>query len=256
MNNYSLITAFATAFIFIMTALGSALVYFFKKEVSSKLGAIFFGVASGIMLASSVWSLLIPAIEQSATWGRLSFLPASVGLLAGAAFLLILEKCKFFSHTEKEEGLKKNFKLFLSITLHNIPEGLAVGFAFGVAQTLGTLEAYLVALGLAVGVGLQNIPEGLAVALPLYAETGDKNKAFLYGTFSGLPEPIFAVIGYFLSAQLRLAQPWLLAFSAGAMIFVVAEELIPKAKEQNSTLGAVGVIFGFTAMMILDVALG
>lgn len=250
------------SFIFAMTTLGASLVYFFKKDISPKVNTLFLGFASGIMIAASVWSLLIPAIQGSESYGKLSFLPAAIGFVLGGLFLVIVDK--FIPHMHKGTGendgpkslFKKSTKMFLAVTIHNIPEGLAVGFAFGAAAVLGEAAAYVSALGLAIGIGIQNLPEGAAVALPMKMVTGSRNKAFLYGMGSGIVEPIFAVIGYFLAAYLTFLQPWFLAFAAGAMIFVVAEDLIPDAKlTENPHLGTWGVMVGFVVMMVLDVAL-
>lgn len=261
MNNW--LTVIGFSIIFVMTALGASLVYFFKREVSPKANTLFLGFASGIMIAASVWSLLIPSIEGAENYGNFSFVPAAVGFLIGGLFLVLLDKVlpHFHKGTEEEEGppvaVKKSTRLFLAVTIHNIPEGLAVGFAFGAAAAVGTAAAYISALGLAVGIAIQNFPEGAAVALPMRAVMGSRNKAFLYGMGSGVVEPIFALVGYFLAAFLTAAQPWFLAFAAGAMIFVVAEDLIPDAKlSEHPHLGTWGVMAGFAVMMILDVALG
>jgi len=249
--------------IFLATTLGATFEFFFKKDISDKVNTLFLGFAAGIMIAASVWSLLIPSIEGAASYGSFSFLPAVVGFLLGGAFLVLIDKVVPHLHkgTGQEEGpnaaLKKSTKLFLAITIHNIPEGLAVGFAFGGAAVLGTTEAMITALGLSIGIAIQNIPEGAAVALPLKRETGSAGKSFLFGMGSGAVEPVAAVIGYFLAAGLTAIQPWLLAFAAGAMIFVVAEDLIPDAKLiENPHLGTWGVMAGFVVMMALDVALG
>ena len=241
--------ALSAFFVFFTTALGAAFIYIFKRAESGKIGAFFLGTASGIMLASSIWSLLLPSIEQAQeNWGKISFMPASIGLLLGGGLLLLLER--FGNHRIE------NNSLFFSVTLHNIPEGLAVGFALGMAHVIGTTEAYVAAVGLAVGVGLQNIPEGFAVSLPIYLQTRDKKRAFSYGVYSGLPEPICVILGAILSAKLRCFQPWLLAFAAGAMFFVVVKELIPESQERYKSHGSVGALVGFVVMMTLDVALG
>ena len=249
--------------IFAATAAGSALVFFFRKELSPRSNTLFLGFASGVMIAASVWSLLIPSIEGAADYGRWSVLPAAIGFLIGGLFLVAIDKIVPHVHggTDEEEGprssLNKPAKLFLAVTIHNIPEGLTVGFAFGAAAALGEQGAFVAALGLAIGMALQNFPEGAAVALPLRAATGSRGKAFLCGAGSGLVEPIFAVVGYFLAANLVAAQPWFLAFAAGAMIFVVAEDLIPDSRlSEHSHLGTWGVMIGFAVMMALDVALG
>ena len=256
-------TIIGFSIIFVATTLGAALVFFFKKDISDKTNTLFLGFAAGIMIAASVWSLLIPSIEGAASYGKWSFVPAVVGFLVGGVFLVLLDKLVPHLHkgTGQEEGphtaLNKSVKLFLAITIHNIPEGLAVGFAFGGAAVVGTTEAMITALGLAIGIAIQNFPEGAAVALPLKRATGSSGKSFLFGMGSGAVEPIAAVIGYFLAATLIAAQPWLLSFAAGAMIFVVAEDLIPDAKlTDNPHLGTWGVMVGFAVMMALDVALG
>ncbi len=253
---YTWITVFGFVFVFIMTALGAAVVYFFKREIPPKINAAFLGFASGVMLAASVWSLLLPALEQTKIYyGRWSFFPVAVGFLLGGMFLTLLDKCaQRFYHGEKTHI--KSARLFLAVTIHNIPEGLAVGFAFGVA-TAGNLPAFLSALFLAIGIGVQNFPEGAAISLPLKPVLKSSHKAFLWGAASGVAEPIFATVGYFLASAIQTAQPWLLAFSAGAMVFVAAQDLIPDAKNDDfPRLGAWGVSLGFVVMMILDVALG
>lgn len=259
------IMIFGVAFIFVMTTLGSAMIFFFKKNISAKFNKIFLGFAAGVMIAASVWSLLIPAIEQSSTqgWGSWSFLPAAIGFLAGGLFLLLIDVIvpHFHSGTHAEEGvhthLKKTTKLFLAVTIHNIPEGLAVGFAFGAALALNSHAGYLAALGLALGIGIQNFPEGAAVSLPMWEETKSKPKAFLLGFASGAVEPVAAIIGIILASQIAVVLPWFLAFAAGAMIYVVVEELVPEAHlGEHSNFGTWGVMIGFVIMMILDVALG
>ena len=261
--DHVILTVIGFSIIFIATTLGAALVFFFTKDVPEKMNTLFLGFAAGIMIAASVWSLLIPSIEQSESMGKWSFVPAAVGFILGGLFLVVLDKVvpHFHKGLNYEEGpkvrLKKSAKLFLAMTIHNIPEGLAVGFAFGAARFIGTVAANLSALGLAVGIAIQNFPEGAAVALPLKRETGGAGKAFLFGAGSGAVEPVAAVLGYFLATSIAVAQPWLLAFAAGAMVFVVAEDLIPDAKlTENPHLGTWGVMAGFVVMMILDVALG
>ena len=257
------IAAIGIALIFLMTTAGSALVFFFKKDISAKVNAAFLGFASGVMVAALVFGLLVPAMEQAENFGKFNWVPAAVGFLAGGAFLIVLDKIVPHAHEggEHEHGvhaaLKKPTKMFLAVTIHNIPEGLAVGFAFGAALAGGEMASVYAALGLAIGIGIQNFPEGAAVSLPMKNATGSRSKAFWYGTASGAVEPIFALIGLFLAAFLSSAMPWLLSFAAGAMIFVVAEDLIPDAKlEKSPYIGGIGVMLGFTLMMILDVALG
>jgi len=260
------IIIFGIAFIFVMTTSGSALIYFFKNGITPKLNTIFLGFAAGIMIAASIWSLLIPAIERSEEWGSFAFIPAALGFLLGGLFLFAIDKIvpHFHSETHQEEGVKnklsRSTKLFLAMTIHNIPEGLAVGFAFGVAlATQGTLQTVSLASGLslAIGIGLQNFPEGAAVSLPMAEELGSKHKAFLFGAFSGVVEPIAAVVGLVLAASIAPLIPWFLAFAAGAMIYVVVEELIPEGHmNEYGHLATWSVMLGFIIMMILDVALG
>ncbi|HIU81555.1 MAG TPA: ZIP family metal transporter [Candidatus Ornithoclostridium faecavium] len=258
-----LITALGFLIIFVATTAGAAVVFLFKKEISEKVNTLLLGFAAGIMIAASVWSLLLPSIEGSESYGKFNFVPAAAGFLIGGLFLVVLDKLVPHVHfgTSEEEGprvaLKKPMKMFLAVTIHNIPEGLAVGFAFGAASVIGEKSAYLAALGLAVGMAIQNFPEGAAVSLPMKTVTGSKLKAFAYGTFSGAVEPVFALIGYLLASEIEILQPWLLAFAAGAMIFVVVEDLIPDSKmEEHPHLGTWGIMGGFVIMMILDVALG
>jgi len=250
------ITVFGFAFIFLATTLGASVVFFFKKEISYKWNSFIFGLASGVMMAASVWSLLLPSIEQAKNYfGGLAFLPAVLGIVFGGAFIVVLDRLAL--KKVNNGRLQKSAKLFLAVTLHNIPEGLAVGFAFGAVAGLKSLSAYISALGLAIGIGVQNFPEGVAVALPMKKALNSRRRAFLWGMISGLPEPFFAVLGYFLATWLRVLQPWLLAFSAGAMLFVSADDLIPDSKQgRGVSIGAWGVLIGFALMMALDVALG
>ncbi|MBE6127332.1 MAG: ZIP family metal transporter [Erysipelotrichaceae bacterium] len=257
------LTVFGFALIFLATTLGAALVFFFKKDLSPKANTIFLGFAGGIMIAASVWSLLLPAIESSQDYGNWKFVPAVIGLLLGALFMVVIDKLvpHFHKGTGEEEGLHSSLskpkKMFLAMTIHNVPEGLAVGFAFGGAALIGTNEAFLAALGLSIGIAIQNFPEGAAVALPMVGQLNSKHKAFLYGALSGIVEPIAAIIGYFLASALASAMPWLLAFAAGAMLFVVVEDLIPDAHlESHPHLGTWSIVIGFALMMVLDVALG
>lgn len=260
-------TAFLTiigfSVIFIATTLGAALVFCFKNNISDKWNALFLGSSAGIMLAASVWSLLLPSIESAkADYGVLSFLPAAVGFLSGGLFIVLLDRLSpILGGTAQKNGevspsINKPIKLFIAITVHNIPEGLAVGFAFGAAAVFKNIEAFYSALGLAVGIAVQNFPEGAAVSLPLKKSRWKNKKAFLFGMASGAVEPVAAVIGYFLAAYLIKAQVWFLAFSAGAMVFVAVEDIIPEAVFGNSRIGTWGAMLGFAVMMALDVALG
>lgn len=260
--SHTLITILGITFIFLMTILGSSIVFLFKKSLSGKFNSLFLGFASGLMIAASVWSLIVPAIEQSGYLGSFDFLPATIGIILGCLFLVIMDKViPYFlnrkNKNNKEKKLSKPASLFLAVTLHNIPEGLAVGLAFGNAFIVGQTSAFYSALWLAIGIGIQNFPEGAAISLPMKEQLGSRRKAFLYGSASGIVEPIMALIGIWLSTSLSSLMPWFLAFSAGAMLFVVAEELLPDAKNSYpSKIGTWGFIFGFVIMMILDVALG
>lgn len=252
--DYTWVTIIGIVFIFLMTTLGGALVYCFKTQLPQKLQSIFYGFAGGVMTAASIWSLLLPALsEAEPTWGKLSFIPVAIGFLLGGLLIVLVEK---WLKLPKEGEAGRAKKLFISVTVHNIPEGLAVGFAFGAAHSIGTPAAYFAALGLAIGMGFQNFPEGAAVTLPMQTALKSKNKAFLYGVWSALVEPVSAVIGLLFATFLRVLQPWLLAFAAGSMIFVVAEELLPASKAEDHSWGAWGVMLGFVVMMILDIALG
>ncbi len=253
------------ALIGVMTIAGSALVFFFKNSFSEKFNKIFLGFAAGVMIAASVWSLLIPAIESAADIGQIGWIPAAIGFVAGGFVLLLIDKLVPHLHVEGhvEEGLKSKLstssKLFLAMTIHNVPEGLAVGFAFGAAFLSDERAMFLGALGLAIGIALQNFPEGAAVALPLKKELNSAPKAFWLGVLSAIVEPLSAIIGIFLAYNAAGAamMPWLLAFAAGMMVYVTVEELIPQAHlGEHSDFGTWGLMIGFVVMMVLDVALG
>lgn len=256
------LTVLGMSFIFVMTTAGSSIVYFSKSNFR-KSEHLVFGVCFGhhdcrvrMVAADSCNRAGFRKKRQDRAFA------GCYRLYRRRPVLVALDYAVPHMHTRGEEegprvSVKKSVKLFLAVTIHNIPEGLAVGFAFGAAAAMADHSAYISALGLAIGVGVQNFPEGAAVSLPLKTETGSKNKAFLYGMGSGAVEPVFAVIGFFLTSALTSMQPWLMAFAAGAMIFVVAEDLIPDAKlETNPHLGTWGVMAGFVVMMILDVSLG
>ena len=253
-----------TLFTWFMTALGASLV-FFTKDVSQKLLDGLLGVASGVMIAASYWSLLAPAIELSEGLNVPIWFPAVVGFLLGGAFLFLVDKLLPHLHMGDEigqaEGVKTSWQrsilLITAITLHNIPEGLAVGVAFGAAASGVEGAGIASAVALALGIGIQNFPEGLAVSAPLRREGWPRGKAFFYGQFSGMVEPIAGVIGAALTLFMRPILPYALAFAAGAMIYVVAEELIPASKRgEHSDIPTIGVMLGFAIMMLLDVALG
>lgn len=257
--NKTLMIIFGCLVIFVATTIGSLLIFVMKKEISKKLNCIINGFSAGIMIAASVWSLILPSISFSENLGKLDFIPASVGILAGCFLILLIDIVIFFINKKQqksEESLKLH-RFVIAFTLHNIPEGMAVGFALGSALHSSGDIAIAGAIGLAIGIAIQNIPEGLAVALPVYKHTQNKNKAFLFGMLSGIVEPVFAFISVLLVSQIKVLLPWFLAFSAGSMIFVSVEDLIPDAKaSQNSHAGTWGFIVGFLLMMILDVLLG
>jgi ZIP family zinc transporter len=247
-----------------MTGLGAATIFIFKK-INQKILDVMLGFAAGVMIAASFWSLLAPSIEMAAAQGMLPWLPALVGFLLGAAFFRGIDKLLPHLHPllplEKAEGIKthwpKSTLLVLALTIHNIPEGLAVGVAFGSAGTGPHALPMAAALALAVGIGIQNFPEGLAVSLPLHRDGLSKGKSFWYGLLSGGVEPIAAVIGAAVVVAVQPLLPFALAFAAGAMIFVVVEEVIPESQQNgNGDLATTGAILGFALMMFLDVAFG
>jgi len=258
----------ATIFTWFVTALGAALVFFFKTINKSVLN-VMLGFAAGVMIAASFWSLLAPGIELAAELGQTAWLTAAIGFLAGGGFLLLVDKTLPHLHigfdTSQAEGVKTSWQrsvlLVLAITLHNIPEGLAVGVAFGaVAVGIGGTATITGAIALAIGIGLQNFPEGAAVSIPLRREGFSRKKAFLYGQASGIVEPIAGVIGAIAVLSMRSMLPYALAFAAGAMIYVVVEELIPESQigdeSSRTDLATIGCMIGFAVMMVLDVALG
>ncbi len=254
----------ATLFTWFLTALGAGMVFFFKSIKRKVLNSML-GFASGVMIAASFWSLLNPAIQMAEASGLVPWVPAVVGFLAGGAFLLAVDKILPHLHLgqprEKAEGIETSWKrsvlLVLAITLHNIPEGLAVGVAFGALANNPDAGMLAGAIALAIGIGLQNFPEGAAVSIPLRREGFSRLKAFNYGQMSGVVEPIAGVLGAYLVLTMEPLLPYALSFAAGAMIFVVVEELIPESQSGNETdLSTVGAIIGFANMMLLDVALG
>ncbi len=247
---------------FLGTTLGSAMV-FFMRGMHKEIERLLLGFASGVMIAASVWSLLIPAIDMAGEMGQIAWIPAAGGFLGGMAFLLVLDSVIPHLHleSEKPEGvetsLKKTTMLVLAVTLHNIPEGMSVGVTFAGALIGDAGITMAGAFALAVGIAIQNFPEGAIISMPLRGEGVSKGRAFLYGALSGIVEPIGAFITILLAEQIVSALPVFLAFAAGAMIYVVVEELIPEAQAgEHSNSGTVGVAVGFVIMMILDVALG
>ncbi len=248
---------------FIGTSLGSGCVLFMKSKLNPLLQRALTGFAAGVMVAASVWSLLIPAMEQSASMGSFAFVPAAVGFWAGILFLLFLDKTIPHLHMNsvKAEGVKSNLQkttmLVLAVSLHNLPEGMAVGVVYAgfISGNSGITSAG--ALALALGIAIQNFPEGAIISMPLKSEGMSKGKAFLYGVLSGAVEPIGAALTILAASFVTPLLPYLLSFAAGAMIYVVVEELIPEMSEGgHSNIGTLLFAAGFTVMMVLDVALG
>lgn len=258
----------ATFFTWGVTALGASLVFFFKTINKSVLNGML-GFAAGVMIAASFWSLLAPAIDLADELGQVAYLTATIGFLSGGGFLYLVDKILPHLHlgldTSEAEGIKTTWQrsvlLVMAITLHNIPEGLAVGVAFGaVAVGAGASSTLAGAVALAIGIGLQNFPEGAAVSIPLRREGFSRRKAFLYGQASGVVEPLAGVLGAYAVIKIQPILPYALAFAAGAMIYVVIEELIPEAQREEggskTDIATIGAMLGFAVMMVLDVALG
>lgn len=248
---------------FVGTALGAAAVFFMKKALGDKVSRALTGFAAGVMVAASVWSLIIPAIEQSQPLGRLSFLPALIGFWSGVLFLLLLDRIIPHLHRNANapEGpkskLARTTMMVLAVTLHNIPEGMAVGAVYA-GFLSGTGDITLGgALALAMGIAIQNFPEGAIISMPLHTQGKGKTRSFVYGVLSGAVEPIFGALTVLCAALIVPAMPYLLSFAAGAMVYVVVEELIPEtAQGKHSDVGVLSFAAGFTIMMSLDVALG
>ncbi len=245
------------------TVLGSFMVFFMKKELNVKLEKILLGFASGVMIAASVWSLLIPSIDMAEDDGGMPWIPAAAGFLAGIGFLLLLDSVipHLHRHSDKPEGMRsglsKTMMLVLAVTLHNLPEGMAVGVSFAGSQFSGTAITFVGALSLAVGIAIQNFPEGAIISMPLRSAGASRKKAFGYGVLSGVVEPVGALLTIMLAEQFIPVIPYFLSFAAGAMIYVVVEELIPESQSgEHSNLGTVGAALGFVMMMVLDTALG
>ncbi len=261
-----------TGFTFLMTTAGAAMVFLLGRRIKEQLLKAFMGFAGGVMIAASVWSLLLPAIEEATSQGKSGVIPAGGGFLLGSLFFLVVDYGLQKLHTQKMRSAKlqaeaggrqrlskKMTMLFLAVTLHNIPEGMAVGMAFAmVAQGNESAGVTMIsAIALAVGIGIQNFPEGAAIALPLCQENISRRRAFFYGTLSGIVEPIAGILTVLIAGSIKVLLPWMLSFAAGAMIYVVVEELIPEAHvESGVKIGTIGALVGFLAMMVLDVALG
>jgi ZIP family zinc transporter len=245
------------------TVLGAAMVFFLKDEIKPKLQKALLGFASGVMIAASVWSLLLPAIDMTENQGGIAWLPCSVGFLLGIGFLLLMDTIIPHLHidSDKAEGhkskLSKSLMLILAVTLHNIPEGMAVGVVFAGFSSGNTPITAAGAFALAIGIAIQNFPEGAIISMPLVGTGISKRKAFSYGVLSGIVEPVGAILTILLTSLITPVLPYILSFAAGAMIYVVVEELIPESQSgDHSNIGTIGVALGFTLMMILDIALG
>ncbi len=250
---------------FLGTTLGSGCVFFMKRGMNDTVQRILLGFAAGVMIAAGVWSLLIPAMDMSEAMGRLAFLPALTGFILGIAFLFLLDKITPHLHAmaESPEGPKstvnkisRTMMLVFAVTLHNIPEGMAVGVVFA-SFLNGSGLSGADALALAIGIAIQNFPEGAIISMPLRTEGNGKFKSFLYGTLSGAVEPVAAILTILLTSLVLPFLPYLLSFAAGAMVYVVIEELIPEAtRDEKTDVCTIGFAFGFALMMVLDVALG
>lgn len=248
---------------FIGTTLGSACVFLMKNEMNNKLERILLGFASGVMISASFFSLIMPSLDMAKTSGITSWVPASIGFLLGIIFLLVLDSLIPHLHIKSDEPegikakLKKTTMMVLAVTLHNIPEGMAVGVIILGALAENSIVTMSGAFVLSLGIAIQNFPEGAIISMPLKSEGMKKGKAFLYGTLSGIVEPLAAVVTILLTSTVEKILPYLLSFAAGAMIYVVVEELIPSSQNgKHSNLGIIGLSIGFVIMMILDIALG
>ena len=245
------------------TSLGAAMVFFLKSEMNHRLRRVLLGFASGVMIAASVWSLLMPAIDMASAAGKTAWVPALVGFLLGIGFLLLLDSLIPHLHMDsdapegRKSGLGKSLMLVLAVTLHNIPEGMAVGVVLsGMISGSGAITS-AGALALSIGIAIQNFPEGAIISMPLIGSGLSRPRAFRYGFLSGLVEPIGALLTIALTSLVAPVLPYILSFAAGAMIYVVVEELIPEAQAgEHSNIGTIGTALGFALMMVLDVALG
>ena len=263
MTQALVLAALGTGFTRLMTALGACVVFLFRRQSSPGLHRVMLGFAAGVMLAASVWSLLIPSIEKARELHLAGWLPAAGGSALGIAFLLAMDALlphlapESFHWREGQTSRRRTLMLVLAVTLHNIPEGMAVGVSFALAAQAEDPALFTAAVALALGVGVQNFPEGAAIALPLRQEGMSRRRAFAFGALSGVVEPVFGLLTVLAVGSVRALMPWLLSFAAGAMLYVVVEELIPEANlSQGGHSGTLGVMAGFLMMMILDVALG
>lgn len=244
---------------FLGTSIGSAAVFIFKKQISDLWQRLLLGFASGVMIAASVWSLLIPAIEAAEQSGIPAWIPSVTGFLAGVTFLLLLDRLmpRIKNGAEAKTPLGKSFMTVFAVTLHNLPEGMAVGVVFAGLLGKDPNISYAGALTLSLGIAIQNFPEGAIISAPLAADGMKKSKAFIYGVLSGVVEPIGALLTLGMTALMTPILPYILSFAAGAMIYVTVEELIPESQSgENSSVGTIGAAAGFALMMLLDVALG
>ena len=248
---------------FLGTMLGSAFVFFMKDEMPQRVQKALLGFASGVMVAASVWSLIIPSIDMSAPMGKLSVLPATVGILCGMGFLLLIDTLTPHLHmgNDRPEGprahLSKVAMLSLAVTIHNFPEGMAVGVVVAGAMQGGEWISAAGAMAMSLGIAIQNIPEGAIISMPMKAAGGSRLKSFTMGTLSGAVEPLGAILVILLASIMEPVLPYLLAIAAGAMLYVVIEELIPEASEgEHSNLSTIGFAIGFVLMMVMDVVLG
>ncbi len=257
MHEAFIFAALGTGFTFLMTTLGAAVVFLFRKNINPLSQRLCLGFAAGVMMAASIWSLLIPSIEESSYLGRLGFLPAALGFAAGGVFIYTMDAV-FMKMKMKISN--NNALMLTAVTLHNIPEGISVGAAFAMAGLSRESSMFYAAAVFAFGIGIQNFPEGAAISLPMRQEGFTKFKSFFIGMMSGIVEPVFGMMTVLAATRISNYMPWMLSFAAGAMIYVVVEELIPQiniyqGETKKSKAGTAAVIAGFLIMMILDVAL-
>lgn len=254
------ITIIGVCSVFFMTCLGGAFVFFFKNSVNKKIYSLCLGFASGLMLGAAIWSLILPAVQETEAWGKLAFLPVVLGILIGTGFLVFIDFLLNLHFKKKDINYsscyKKASKIFFAVAVHNIPEGLATGIAYGSAFLIGG-ESFYSALIIAIGIAVQNFPEGLALSLSLKGTLKSKKKAFFLTVLSAVVEPIMVLVGMLLSSSIEGIIPWCLSFSAGAMMYVVCEELLPDAQTgAKNHVATLGFIFGFIIILVLDIVLG
>lgn len=246
---------------FVGTTIGASMVFFMKNTIQSKLEKLLLGFAAGVMISASIWSLLLPSIEMARSQNMIAWIPASLGFLIGIVFLFLTSyvshRLSFLHQNCSSDKMKKTMMMIFAVTLHNIPEGMAVGVVFSGVLSRSGLVTLAGAFSLAIGIAIQNFPEGAIISMPLKGRGVSKLKAFWYGMLSGLVEPVGALVTILLTSTIKVVLPYLLSFAAGAMVYVVVDELIPESQEgEHSSYGLIGVTIGFLIMMILDVALG